>query len=144
MSSTIQWYLSRYIKLSNGKFELISYAPMPSFEDAYRKAQTKLPYNEFYEVEYRVGSLLPTLKFCWVTRDRYSHKPYVAKAQADAEVKAQKLLTEISQDTLDLDLKSILSEMQLLKALLTKPQYDILLQALMSKPQVINILKEDD
>ena len=65
----------------------------------------------------------------------------MAKAQAEAEVKAQKLLTKISQDT-ELDLKSILGEMQILKAFLTKPQYEILLNTLMAKPQVMKILYE--
>lgn len=139
----MQWYLTRYAKLSNGQYELISYTPMPTFEDAYHKAQTKLPNNEFYEAEHRVGSLLPALKFCWIARTEYSHKPHIAEAQAQAEVKAQSLLNVIAQSTLDLDVKSIMDDILLLKPLLTKPQYNILLTALMSTPQIIRRLNNE-
>lgn len=139
----MQWYLTRYARLSNGELELITYTEM-SLTEAQHKARTKLPNNEFYEVEHRVGSLLPALKFCLETRDRYSHKQTAAKLQAEAEVKAQQLLAEINQDSLSLDLPTILTEMQVLKPALTKPQYEVLLNSLMSKPCVIKILYEKE
>lgn len=137
----MQWYVTRYAQLANGKFELISYAPMNSLAEAQYKANTSLPNNEFYEVECKVGSLLPpTPKPCWIARERYSHKPMTAQLQVEAELKAQHILSALEADTFDL--KDILEEMQQLKPILTKPQYAILLEALMSKPCVIKILYE--
>ena len=137
----LQWYLTRYARLAHNKFELISYAPMPSLEMAQHKAKTTLPNNEFYEVECRIGSLLPpTPPPCWVARDRYSHKPHIAQLQVDAEVRAYQILDIFNTD---FDVKEVLTEMQLLKPLLTKPQYQVLLDALMSKPSVIKILFEE-
>lgn len=138
----LQWYLTKYARLADGKVELLSYTPM-DFNSAQYKATKTLSDNKFYFVECKVGSLLtPQPKPYWIARERYSHKPYVAKAQAEAEIKAQKLLDVLSVYSIDLDLESILSEMQLIKALLTKPQYDILLNCLMSKPQVMQILNK--
>lgn len=134
------WYLTRYARLSNGKFELLSYTPM-NFAEAQCRAKAQLPNNEFYEVECRVGSLLPPPpKPCWVARDRYSHKPTVAALQVEAELKAQQILDELSADKFDL--KSIFNDMRLLKKILTKPQFNILLDALMSKPCVVKFLYE--
>lgn len=141
MARKLQWYLTTYARLSNGEFELITYTPMPSLEVAQHRSKVTLPNNEFYEVECRVGSLLPkTPKPCWVARDRYSHKSHVAQLQCEAEVKAQQLLDILDSNIFDV--KSLLKEMQLLKPILTKPQYNILLNALMSKPCVIKILNE--
>jgi hypothetical protein len=137
----LQWYLTKYARLSNGEFELLTYEPMPNLAVAQYKAQTQLPNNEFYEVECRVGSLLPpTPKPCWVARDRYSHKPHVAQLQCEAEVKAQQLLDILDSNIFDI--KSLLEEIRLLKPILTKPQYSILLNTLMSKPYVTKILYE--
>lgn len=137
----LQWYLTRYAHL-NGGFELISYTLMPSLAVAQYKAQTRLPNNEFYEVECRVGSLLPpTPPPCWIAREVYSHKPHIAELQADAEVRAYQIFGLLETD---FDLKEVLSEMQLLKPLLTKPQYKVLLDALMTKPCVIKILYEEN
>ena len=136
-----QWSLTKYARLSNGEFELLSYAPMSSFAEAQFKAQTKLPNNEFYEVEHKIGSLLPPQpKSCWVARDRYSHKPVQAELQGKAELKAQQILDAL--DSNDFDIKEVLGDMQLLKPLLTKPQYEILLNNLMSKPCTMKILYE--
>ena len=138
----MQWYLTKYARLADGKVELLTYTPM-SFAEAQYKTTQKLPNNEFYFAECKVGSLLaPQSKPIWVARERYSHKPYVAKTQADAEVKAQELLNQLSHSNINIDIKSIFSDMQLLKPLLTKPQYTILLDYLMAQPQVIKILYE--
>lgn len=137
----MQWYLTRYAELPNGGFELLTYDEMPSLEVAQLRAKTRLPNNEFYEVECRIGSLLPKLdKPCWVTRKEYSHKPYVEELQIQAEIEAQYILDSLSSDTFDV--KEILSKMQLLKPLLIKAQYKILLDALMSNPCVTKILYE--
>ena len=137
----LQWYLTRYARLPNGKFELINYAPMSSLHEAEFKARVQLPNNEFYKAECKVGSLLPPKpQSYWVARDRYSHKPMVAQMQVEAEIKAQHILDQL--DTNTFDIKEVLSDMQLLKPILTKPQYQILLDALMSKPSVIKILYE--
>ena len=141
-TTKLQWYLTTYARLSNGGFELLTYASMPSLEVAQYKAQTELPNNEFYEVECRLGSLLPkTPKPCWVTRERYSHKPNVAQSQVEAELKAQRMLKRIHKaDTLNP--KRTMSNILDLKQWLTKPQYQLLLDALMSKPCVMKILYE--
>lgn len=139
-ASSIQWYLTRYAELADGKFELITYDKMPSLEVAQLRAKTKLSNNEFYEVEFRVGSLLaPTPKPCWVARDRYSHIPYIAQQQVEAELKAQQLLKKIyTQDTFNL--KIMFKHMLDIKPFLIKAQYQILLDTLMSKPYVIKKL----
>lgn len=137
----LQWYLTRYARLSNGEFELLSYTPMSSFAEAQYRAKTNLPNNEFYEVEHKVGSLLtPKPQSCWVARDRYSHKPMTAELQAEAELKAQQILNML--DSNDFDIKAVLSDMQTIKPILTKPQYEILLNNLMSKPCTMKILYE--
>lgn len=137
----MQWYLTRYARLSNGELELITYDEMPSLEIAQHRAKTKLSNNEFYEIEFRVGSLLmPKPKPTWIARDSYSHKPHTAQLQHYAEVEAQRLLDMLENDTFDI--KALLTKMQLLKPLLLKMQYDILLNALMAKPCVIKILYE--
>ena len=137
----MQWYLTRYARLLNGEVELLTYAPMSSLAEAQYKSKTQLPNNEFYEVECKVGSLLPPKpQPCWIARDCYSHKPAVAQLQAEAELKAQHILNTLNTD--DFDIKDVLSEMQVVKKILTKPQYSILLDALMSKPSVIKILYE--
>lgn len=137
----MMWYLTKYVRLANGKVELLTYTQM-DFSEAQYKSTRQLPDNEFYYVECKVGSLLAQPKPVWIARERYSHKPYVAKAQADAEVKAQQLLDTLSTYSTDLDIKSILSTMQLLKPLLTQPQYNTLLTTLMVQPQVIKTLYE--
>lgn len=135
------WYLTKYARLSDGGLELVCYAAMPNFAVAQHRAKTQLPNNEFYLAECKVGSLLaPTPKPSWVARDRYSHKPHIARLQVEAELKAQHILNILVADTFDV--KNVLSEMQLLKPILTKPQYQILLDTLMSKPKIINILYE--
>ena len=138
----MQWYLTRYARLSNGEFELITYDKMPSLEVAQLRAKTNLPDNEFYEVEFCVGSLLPpTPKPCWVARDKYSHKPDVAQCQVEAELKAQRLLKKrYTQNTFNL--KIMLKNIVELKSFLIKPQYQLLLDVLMSKPYTIKILYE--
>ena len=137
----LQWYLTRYARLSNGEYELLTYTSMPSFEAAQYKARTPLPNNEFFEAECRIGSLLPKAQPCLVARDVYSHKPHIAQLQHQAEVKAQQILSNILVTEL-YALKGILSDMQLLKPLLTKSQYDTLLDTLMSRPCVSKILYE--
>lgn len=139
-ASSIQWYLTRYARLPNGKFELITYDKMPSLEVAQLRAKTKLPNNMFYEVEFHIGSLLtPTPKPCWVARDRYSHKPQVVQLQVEAELKAQQLLKKIyTQDTFNL--KIMFKHMLDIKPFLTKTQYQLMLDTLMSKPYVIKKL----
>lgn len=136
----LQWYLTRYARLSNGEFELLTYDPMPSLAVAQYKAQTQLTNNEFYEVEYKIGSLLPKHQGHWVAREIYSHKPNVMALQINAEVKAQQVLKDLNNNTFDL--KQTLVDMQVLKPILTKPQYQILHNALMSKPCVMKILYE--
>lgn len=136
----MQWYLTRYARLPNGKFELITYDKMPSLEVARLRAKTQLSDNMFYEVEFRVGSLLaPTPQPCWVARNRYSHIPYIAEQQVEAELKAQQLLKKIhTKDTFNLKImfKHILD----IKPFLIQAQYQILLDTLMSKPYVIKKL----
>lgn len=137
----LTWYITRYARLSNGEFELLTYTPMRSLEDAQHRAKAKLPYNEFYEVECTVGSLLPKFQHTTIAvREKYSHKKHIAQLQVDAELKAQHLLDTLGTNTFDI--KDVLTEMQLLKAILTKPQYQILLDAVMSKPCVKKILYE--
>ena len=136
----MQWYLTRYARLPNGRFELITYDKMPNLETAQLRAKTQLSDNMFYEVEFRVGSLLdPTPKPCWVARNRYSHIPYIAEQQVEAELKAQQLLKKIcTQDTFNL--KIMLKHMLDIKPFLIQAQYQILLDTLMSKPYVIKKL----
>lgn len=136
----LQWYLTRYAKIADDKFELISYDPMPSFAEAQYKARVRLPNNEFYEVEHKVGSLLTPQHSCWIARDRYSHKPTTAEFQVKAELKAQQILDALNSDSFNV--KEILRDMQTIKSILTKPQYNVLLDILMSKPCVIKILYE--
>ena len=85
------WYISKYARLSNG-VELISYSIAPNFDIACAYERIHLPDGQFYRAEDRVGSLLPKPKLHWTNREIYSHKPYVAKMQADAESKAQQLI----------------------------------------------------
>lgn len=140
--ASIQWYLTRYAELTDGRFELITYDKMPSLEVAQHRAKTKLPNNEFYEVEFHVGSLIsPTPKPTWIARERYSHKPNLAQQQVEAELKAQQLLKKIyTKDSFNLKitLKHILD----LKPFLIQAQYQILINTLMSKPIVTKVLYE--
>lgn len=135
----LQWYLTRYAKLGHGKFELLTYDKMPNLEVAQHRAKVKLPNNEFYEVECKVGSLIPpTPKPCWITRDEYSHKPYIEKLQVQAEIKAQQILDILNSDSFDV--KDVVNELLLLKPLLIKAQYNILLDAIMQKPTVQKLI----
>ena len=138
----IQWYLTKYARLSNGEFELLTYDKMPSLEVAQCRANTKLPNNEFYEVEFRVGSLLPlTSKPTWIAREQYSHKPTLAQQQVEAELKAKQLFKKIcTKDSFNLKLtmKHILD----LKPYLIQAQYQLLLDTLMSKPITTKVLYE--
>ena len=139
---SIQWYLTRYARLSNGGFELLTYDKMPSLEIAQHRAKTTLPDNEFYEVEFRVGSLLPPMpKPTWIAREMYSHKPDLAQQQVEAEYKAQQLLKKIcTKDSFNL--KLTMKHMVDLKPFLIQAQYQILVDALMSKPMTIKFLYE--
>lgn len=135
----MQWYLTKYARLTNGGFELLSYVPM-TFDQAQYHSKVTLPNNEFYKVEHKVGSLLPPkAQPLWVARDRYSHKPMTATFQAEAEIKAQQILDIL--DT-DFDIKAVLTDMQTLKPILTKAQYSILLDKLLSTSQATKILYE--
>lgn len=138
----MQWFLTRYARLPNGGFELITYDPMPSLAVAQLRAKTTLPYNEFYSVECRVGSLLPKApKPCWVARERYSHKPDIAQCQVEAELKAVRMLKRIYKaDTINP--KRTMTNVVALKQWLTKPQYQVLLDAIMSKPCMIKLVYE--
>ena len=140
----MQWYLTRYTRLPNGEFELVTYDLMPSLAVAQHRAKTQLPNNEFYEVECRIGSLLPPPpKPYWVFRERYSHKPDIAQQQVEAELKARRMLDRIHKaDTLSP--KRTMSNILDLKPWLTMPQYQVLLDALMSKPCVMKILYESE
>jgi hypothetical protein len=139
-ASSIQWYLTRYAELTNGQFELLTYDKMPSLEVAQLRAKTKLPNNEFYEVECRVGSLLPKVaKPTWVAREMYSHKPDLAQQQVEAELKAQRLLKKIcTKDSFNL--KIMMTNIINLKPLLIQAQYQLLLDALMTKPCIMKTL----
>lgn len=136
------WYLTRYVELANGKFELITYDKMPSLEVAQHRAKTKLPNNEFYEVECRVGSLLPkTPKPTWVAREKYSHKPDLAQQQVEAELKAKQLLKKIcAKDSFNL--KITMTHILNLKPFLIQAQYQLLLDTLMSKPITTKVIYE--
>lgn len=135
----MQWYLTKYAELTNGGFQLLSYTPM-TFEQAQYHSKVKLPNHEFYKVEHKVGSLLPPkAQPLWVARTKYSHKPMTATFQAEAEIKAQEILQTL--DT-DFDIEAVLTDMQKLKPILTKPQYSILLDKLLSTPQATKILYE--
>ena len=131
----LQWYLSHYAQLPNGKFELISYAPMDSYAEAQHKAQAKLPNNEFYEVEHKVGSLLQPAESCWVARDRYSHKPQIALQQVEAELMAQRILRRIATNRIDL--KNTFAQIKEIRPFLTAPQFEVLFTALKTNPKVI-------
>ena len=141
-NDNIQWYLTRYARLSNGEFELLTYDKMPSLEVAQCRANTKLPNDEFYEVEFRVGSLLPkTPRPTWVARDRYSHKPMLAQLQVEAELKAQWLLKKIyTKDSFNL--KLTMQHILDLKPYLIQAQYNLLLNTLMSKPITTKVIYE--
>lgn len=138
--SSIQWFLTRYARLSNGGFELLDYAPMPSLEVAQSNAKTKLPNDEFYEVEFRVGSLLPQNHPCWIARDRYSHKPDVAQQQVEAELCAIRILNRIQTNRIDL--KNTFAQIKAIRPFLTTPQFEVLFNALKSNPKVIKMLYE--
>lgn len=136
----VQWYLTRYARLTNGQFELISYVSMKSLEQAQCRAKVTLPDNEFYKVEHKVGSLIkPPIK-CWVARDKYSHNQVTAQMQVSAEIKAHKILSML--ESADFDIKSIFTDMQLIKPLLTQAQYQLLLNTLIATPNAMKILYE--
>ena len=138
----IQWYLTRYAELTNGQFELITYDKMPSLEIAQHRAKTKLPNNEFYEVECRVGSLIaPQPKPTWIAREMYSHKADLAQCQVEAELKAQRLLKKIyTKDSFNL--KLTMTQILDLKPFLIQAQYQLLLDTLMSKPITTKVIYE--
>lgn len=138
----ITWYLTRYAQLPNGEFELITYDKMPSLEVAQHRAKTKLPNNEFYEVEFRVGSLLtPTPKPTWIAREMYSHKPKVAQQQVEAELKAKRLLNKIYTKD-NFNIKITMTHILELKPFLIQAQYKLLIDTLMSKPLTTKVLYE--
>ena len=132
-----QWYITRYARLSNGEVELLSYAQASNFATAQSRERVNLPNQEFYHAETSVGSLLPKFKPYWVAREKYSHKPYVAQMQTEAEIKARHLI-----DAEDVDFASMTQEMQILKPLLTQAQYTVVFQAVMRKPSVMKYLYE--
>ena len=136
----MQWYLTKYARLANGQFELISYTPMPSVEVAKCYAQRRLPNNEFYEVEFKVGSLIPTLPNVWVVRDRYSHKPTVAQQQVDAELVALRILKRVESNRIDIN--NTFAQIKKIRPFLTAPQFEVLFNALKSNPKVIKMLYE--
>ena len=136
----MQWYLTRYARLTNGQFELISYVATPNLETAQCKARTKLPNNEFYEVECKVGSLLKMPQTCWVVRERYSHKPMVAQQQVEAELCAIRILNRIENNRIDL--QNTFKQIKDIRPLLTKPQFEVLFNALKSNPKVMQMLYE--
>lgn len=132
-----QWYITKYARLSNGEVELLSYSKAPNFDVACGAENINLPNDQFYHAENRVGSILPALKLTWMNREKYSHKPHVAQMQIDAEHKAQHILRAE-----DVDFAKTMKAMQVLKPLLIKAQYDLVLQALMRKPSVMKYLYE--
>ncbi len=132
-----QWYITTYARLSNGEVELISYVKAPNFAVAQGAERINLQKPQFYHAENCVGSLLPALKLDWIAREQYSHKPYVAQMQVDAEHKAQHILRVV-----DVDFTKTMQTMQTLKPLLTKTQYDLVFKALMRKPSVMKYLYE--
>lgn len=139
----MQWYLTKYARLSNGGVELISYAPMPSVEVARHRARTSLPNNEFYEVECRVGSLLPpTPPPCWVAREVYSHKPAVAQQQVDAELCAVRILHRVQTNRIDI--KNTFAQIKEIRPFLTAPQFEVLFNALKSNAKIIKMLYEEN
>jgi hypothetical protein len=133
-----QWYISKYARLLNGEVELLSYTKAANFDVACGAERINLPNNQFYHAENRVGSMLPRLKLEWIARERYSHKAHVAQMQVDAEYKAQHILRAE-----DVDFASTMRVMQVLKPLLIKAQYDLVLQSLMRKPSVMQYLYEN-
>lgn len=136
----MQWYLTRYARLTDGRFELITYAPMSSLETAQCKAKAQLPNNEFYEVECRVGSLLPKHQPCWIARDRYCHKPDVAQQQVEAELCAIRILNRVQNNRIDL--KNTFAQIKKIRPFLTTPQFEVLFTALKSNPKVMKNLYE--
>jgi hypothetical protein len=136
----MQWYLTRYARLTNGQFELISYTKAPNLETAQCRAKSKLPNNEFYEVECKVGSLLKLPQTCWVARERYSHKPTVAQQQVEAELCAIRILNRIENNRIDL--QNTFAQLKDIRPLLTKPQFEVLFIALKSNPKVMQMLYE--
>ena len=135
----MQWYLTRYARLTDGQFELLAYTPMPSLEVAQVRAKTALPNNELYEVEFSVGSLLAlTPNTVWVARERYSHKPQVAQQQVEAELCAIRILNRIKTNRIDL--KNTFAQIKDIRPFLTTPQFEVLFSALKSNPKVIQML----
>ena len=136
----MQWYLTRYARLTNGQFELISYVSMKSLEQAQCRAKVTLPNNEFYKVEHKVGSLIKPQNKCWVARDKYSHSQVTAKMQIMAEIKALEILDILEGS--DFDVKGIFTDMQLIKPLLIQAQYKVLLNTFIATPSVMKVLYE--
>ena len=132
-----QWYITKYARLSNGEVELISYSKAPNFNVACGAEHINLPNDQFYHAENCVGSMLPKLELEWIAREKYSHKAHIAQMQSDAEYKAQHILRAE-----DVDFASTMRVMQVLKPLLIKAQYDLVLKALMRKPSVMKYLYE--
>lgn len=138
----MQWYLTRYVRLSNGGFEIVSYSKMPNLETAQSRAKTKLSGNEFYEVEFRVGSLIPQTKSAWVYRERYSHKPLVAQQQVEAELCALRILNRIESNRIDL--KHTFAQLRDIKPYLIKEQFEIIFKALQTNPKVMMMLYKEE
>ena len=136
----MQWYLTRYARLTNGQFEVISYSEMPNLEIAQHRAKTILHNNEFYEVEFRVGSLLPSNQPCWFVRDRYSHKPAIAQQQVEAELCAIRILNRIKSNRIDIT--NTFAQIKKIRPFLIAPQFEVLFAALKSNPRVMKILYE--
>jgi hypothetical protein len=113
---------------------------MSSLEIAQFHSKTTLPNNEFYEVECRVGSLLPPTEPRWIARDRYSHKPQVAQSQVEAELCAIRILNRIK--TNKIDIKNTFKQIKDIRPFLTTPQFEVLFTALKSNPKVMKILYE--
>jgi hypothetical protein len=134
----MQWFLTRYARLTRGQYELLSYQTMPSLEVAQVRAKTQLPNNEFYHIECCVGSLLELPDTTWVARERYSHKPQVALQQVEAELCAIRILNRIKTNRIDL--KNTFAQIKDIRPFLTTPQFEVLFSALKSNPKVIQML----
>jgi hypothetical protein len=132
-----QWYITRYARLLDGEVELISYTVATNFTEAKLQERTNLPNAQFYKAESEVGSLLPPFKPRWAKREKYSHKPQMAKMQLEAE-KAAKCIIKAA----DVKFHGTMHIMKSIEPMLTKTQYNLTLQALMRKPSVMKYLYE--
>lgn len=132
-----QWYITRYARLLDGEVELISYTLATSFAEAKLRERINLPNAQFYKAESEVGSLLKPFKPRWAKREKYSHKPQMAKMQLEAE-KAAKCIIRAK----DIQFNGTMHIMKTIEPMLTKAQYDLTFQALMRKPSVMKYLYE--